>query len=138
MTGFRRYEEVAVGDRFPAEPLDFDVTPATVRAFLDATGDRNPHYGTALGDAVPSMIAAVYLIDLLRARLSPPGGIHAKQAIRFHRALRVGERVALQARVVETYIRKDRPYVVSDFEARDDEGALVSSGCITSIWGQDA
>ena len=70
------------------------------------------------------MVAAVYLIDLLKARGSPPGGIHAKQAIRFHRALAVGDRLSLQGRVVDKYVRKERPYVVSDFEAHDADGEL--------------
>ena len=84
------------------------------------------------------MIAAVYLVDLLKARLSPPGGIHAKQAIRFHRTVKIGDRLSLQGRVIEKYVRKERPYVVSDFEARTADGELVSSGRITSIWGRDA
>jgi acyl dehydratase len=83
------------------------------------------------------MIASVYLVDLLAARRSPPGGIHAKQTIRFHRAIGIGERLEIQAKVVEKYVRKERPYVVSDFEARGADGSLVSSGRITSIWGRD-
>ena len=83
------------------------------------------------------MIASIYLVDLLMARGSPPGGIHAKQSIRFHRSLAVGEDLSLQATVVDKYVRKERPYVVSEFEARGNDGCLVSSGRITSIWGRD-
>ena len=134
MSQYRRYDEVAVGDVFPDLPLTFEVG-GVVERFLAATGNDDPRYRD--GKAVPSMVAAVYLIDLLKARGSPPGGIHAKQAIRFHRALSVGDRLSLQGRVVDKYVRKDKPYVVSDFEARDVKGALVSSGRITSIWGRD-
>lgn len=136
MTAFRRYDEVRVGDVFPAEPLRFEVSETVVARFLAATayeslgGDRQPR-------RAPSMIASVYLIDLLLARRSPPGGIHAKQNIRFHRAIAVGETLSLQAKVVEKYVRKERPYVVSSFEARDRDGSLVSSGRIASIWGKD-
>ncbi len=134
MSEFRRYDEVSVGDVFPAEPLGFSVTPEAVDAFLSATGAAlRP--GSARH--APSMIASVYLIELLAARRSPPGGIHAKQAIRFHRAFEIGERLDIQATVVEKYMRKERPYVVSDFEARGADGSLVSSGRITSIWGPD-
>lgn len=134
MAGYRRFDEVAVGDLFPEKPLSFDVAAATVAAFLSATGDDQA--GDA-GSKTPSMIASVYLIALLKARRSPPGGIHAKQAIRFHRPIEIGETLFLQGKVVEKYVRKDRPYVVSDFEARGRDGALVSSGRITSIWGPD-
>ena len=130
----RRYEDVAVGDVFPAEPLHFAVTQERVAAFLAATGSTGP---TGEGLA-PSMMACVYLIDLLAARQSPPGGIHAKQALRFHRQPRIGETLAIQARVTETYLRKERPYGVSEFEARGEDGSLVSSGRVTSIWGTAA
>jgi acyl dehydratase len=83
------------------------------------------------------MISSVYLIELLMARRNPPGGIHAKQAIRFHRPILVGETLGLHARVVDKYVRKERPYVVSEFEAWGNDGSLVASGRITSIWGRD-
>jgi acyl dehydratase len=136
MADYRRYDEVCVGDVFPAEPLSFAVTEEVVDGFLRATGNDGTAYRGA-GRRAPSMIASVYLIDLLMARRSPPGGIHAKQAIRFHRAVELGEKLAIQASVVEKYIRKERPYVVSDFQAHGEDGSLVSSGRITSIWGRD-
>ena len=138
MSGQRRYDDVAVGDVFPREPLAFEVSGERVGAFLAATGNAGAPYRD--GDTIaraPSMIACVYLIDLLAARGSPPGGIHAKQALRFHRAVKLGETLSIQARVAEKYIRKDRPYVVADFEARGSDGGLVSTGRVTSIWGRD-
>jgi 3-hydroxybutyryl-CoA dehydratase len=138
MSEYRRYDDVAVGDVYPADPLRFHVGTEVVDGFLSATGNGSDLYAAG-GDSrrAPSMIASVYLIDLLMARRSPPGGIHAKQAIRFHRAIEVGETLAIQATVVEKYIRKERPYVVSDFEAKGADGTLVSTGRITSIWGKD-
>lgn len=135
MAPFQRYQDIQVGDSFPPEPMDFKVAPEAVAAFRAATGDTRVRGGV---DDAPSMLAAVYLIDLLKSRQNPPGGIHAKQSFRFHRRLRVGETLKLQGTVKEKYIRKDRRYVVSDFEAHDENGGLVSSGTITSIWGQDA
>ena len=140
MTEFRRYCDVAVGDVFPARPLAFDVSQAAVDAFLAATDNDDPAYRTPRPDGTrqaPSMLASVYLVELLKTRGSPPGGIHAKQSITFHRALAVGESLMLQAEVTEKYIRKDRPYVVSQFRACAGDGGLVASGRITTIWGAD-
>ena len=136
MSQFRRYDDVAVGDVFPNEPLTFEVSRKVVDGFLSATGNAGVFYGKNNSRA-PSMIASVYLINLLMARRSPPGGIHAKQAIRIHRLINVGETLSIQGRVVEKYIRKDRPYVVAEFETRGVDGTLVSSGRITSIWGKN-
>ena len=110
MSQYRRFDEVAVGDVFPSDPLVFPVAEDVVDRFLEATGNDGSLYaGTDGARRAPSMIASVYLIDLLMARRSPPGGIHAKQAIRFHRAINVGETLSIQATVVEKYVRKDRP-----------------------------
>ena len=138
MTQFRRYDDLKIGDVFPPEPLAFVVDHDVVEGFLAATGDRSGLYdGPDGARRAPSMIASVYLIELLKARRSPPGGIHAKQAVRFHRPVMVGERLSIQARVVDKYVRKERPYMVAQFEARGSDGGLVSSGLITSIWGRD-
>ncbi len=138
MSRYRRYDDVKMGEVFPPEPLAFEISEAAVEQFLAATGDETGLYGEVDGARrSPSMIAAVYLIDLLMARRSPPGGIHAKQSVRFHRAVSVGETLGVQARVVDKYLRKERPYVVSEFEARGGDGGLVASGRITSIWGKD-
>ncbi|WP_112664433.1 MaoC family dehydratase [Microvirga flavescens] len=138
MEPFQRYDEVEIGDVYPTAPLTFEVSAAVVDGFLAATGDGTGLYARESDNRrAPSMMASVYLIDLLMARRSPPGGIHAKQAIRFHRPLAVGETLGIQARVVDKYVRKERPYVVSDFEARGSDGGLAASGRITSIWGKD-
>ena len=136
MSEYRRYDEVSVGDVFPPQPLTFAVTSDVVDRFYRATGDDDA-VRKGPSRKAPSMIASIYLVDLLMARGSPPGGIHAKQSIRFHRSLAVGEDLSLQATVVDKYVRKERPYVVSEFEARGKDGCLVSSGRITSIWGRD-
>lgn len=139
MSEFRRYDEVTVGDFYPEQPLTFTVSAAVVDGFLKATENDGAFYDEVKAGPrrAPSMIASVYLIDLLMARRSPPGGIHAKQSVRFRRSLVVGEELTIQARVVEKTIRKERPYVVSDFEARGADGELAATGRITSIWGKD-
>lgn len=137
MVAFKRYDDVGVGDQFPDAPLPFHVTPEAVDAFVKATGDNNPAYKGGAGTQAPSMLASAYLVNLLKKRNSPPGGIHAKQSIRFFRPLLVGETIQLQAEVVGKYHRKERPYVVSTFEARGNAGDLIASGRITTIWGKD-
>jgi len=136
--GYRRFDEVAVGEVFPDTPLTFTADGERVASFLEATGNDGRLYrdGEALA-RVPSMIACVYLIDLLTARRSPPGGIHAKQTLEFHRRVRLGETLSIQGRVSEKYVRKERPFVVVTFEAHGEDGTLVSTGQVTSIWGRD-
>lgn len=136
MERFATFDEVQVGDVFPEAPMQFDVTEDRVRGFLKATDCQSDAYAKGTG-AAPSMLASVYLVELLKQRNSPPGGIHAKQSIKFSRGLRIGDTLSLQGVVVEKYVRRDRPYVVSNFTARDSDDRIVASGKVTSIWGQN-
>jgi 3-hydroxybutyryl-CoA dehydratase len=138
MPKYKRYNEVEVGDVYPPVPLTFEISGEVVDSFLASTGNTGKFYRQSSADRrAPSMIASVYLINILKARGSPPGGIHAKQSIRFHRSLLAGEVIELQAKITEKYLRKNRKYIVSDFDAHAVGGELVASGCITSIWGKD-
>jgi 3-hydroxybutyryl-CoA dehydratase len=138
MDDFTRYDDVLVGDVFPKSPLAFQFDEAVVAAFRSVvSADDDVGKNSGERKTVPSMIAAVYLIDLLAARRSPPGGVHAKQAMKFHRPVRMGEILSIQGTVVDKYLRKERPYVVASYEARGEDGSLVSTGIITTIWGKD-
>ncbi len=44
MGAYRRYDEVAVGDIYPDEPLTFDVSAKVVDALLSATGNDGSLY----------------------------------------------------------------------------------------------
>lgn len=140
MAGFVRYDDVEIGWRFPPEPADFAVTDAVVDDFCDATNDGSGLYDVpADGSArrAPPMIAAIYLIDVLKARGGPPGGVHAKQQLSFHRVIHVGDVLRTQGRMTGKYVKKGRRYVVAETETRNQRGDLVTTGVITSIWGSE-
>jgi len=126
----RRYTDLQVGDICPPEPARFEVTQAVVTAFRHATQDDAVDPSTA-----PSMLAAVYLIEVLQSRGSPPGGVHAKQSFKFHRRIAVGDMLLTSGTVTSKFLRKDRPYVTMSFETHDAQERLVASGLTTSVWG---
>jgi len=137
---YLRYDDVAIGWHFPAEPSRFDVTDAVVDRFCAATGDETGLYGAPDGEGqrlAPPMIAAVYLINVLKARGGPPGGVHAKQQLAFHERIYVGDTLSTQGCVTDKYIKKERRYVVASTETRNQRGELVATGLITSIWGRE-
>ena len=140
MAEFVRYDDVEIGWRFPSEPADFAVTDAVVDDFCAATSDGSGLYGVPTDGSArlaPPMIAAVYLIDVLKARDGPPGGVHAKQQLSFHRVVNVGDVLHTQGRVTDKYIKNDRRYVVAETETRNQRGEIVTTGVITSIWGPE-
>lgn len=139
MTAYRRFADIAVGEVFPPQPTRFEVTDGVVDAFLDATTGPNARYARrADGTRVaPAAIAAVYIIEAMKARGGRPGGVHAKQKFTFHRPPRVGDVLFTQGRVTEKYEKKGRNYLVSETETRDAAGALVTTGVTVGIWGPE-
>ncbi|MEM9682147.1 MAG: MaoC family dehydratase N-terminal domain-containing protein [Pseudomonadota bacterium] len=140
MADYLRYDDVEIGWLFPAQPADFVVTDEVVSKFCAATADGSGLY-EAQDDGsprrAPPMMAAIYLIDILKARGGPPGGVHAKQQLSFHRVIHVGDVLQTQGRVTDKYIKKERRYVVAEAETRNQKGQLVATGVITSIWGRE-
>jgi len=139
MTNHRRYADVRVGETFPPEPTRFEVTDAIVDAFLVATGDTSLNYPPP-NDGIrkaPPALAAVYVTEALRARGGRPGGVHAKQRFIFHRMAAVGDVLFTQGSVVDKYERRGRNWIVSETVTRDAEGALVTTGVTTGIWGAE-
>ncbi len=140
MNDYVKYESLVEGDDFLNPPPSFEVTAEVVDKYIQATVDST----TELGDTdisgqqiAPPMLAAVYVIDALRTRVGPPGGIHAKQQFKFYRPARVGETLFTSAKVLKLYQKKERNYVEMTTETRNQSDELVTTGMITRIWGKE-
>ncbi len=84
------------GHEFPA--TEFELTSEWVSAYVAAVEDRAIEVSGL--DAVPPMAIAALSIRALLARAGlPPGAIHVGQELAFRRAARVGEHLAVAARV---------------------------------------
>ncbi|MEW4982557.1 MAG: MaoC family dehydratase [Cycloclasticus sp.] len=129
------------GDDFLDPVPSFEVTQERVEKYIKSTNDGTKQLTVkdSQGNTVaPPMLAAVYVIDALRTRVGPPGGIHAKQQFKFHRPAYIGETLFTSAQVLKLYERKGRNYVEMTTTTRNQEGELITSGMITRIWGKEA
>lgn len=61
------------------------------------------------------------------------GSIHAKQAWEFTYPARLGKKVKLTVRVVDKYVRRDRPYLVMELVAVDEDGLELCRSTHTSL-----
>ena len=139
MAAYTSFTELKVGQVFPDPPASFQVTEALVEAYLDATGDTAEIYREKNGPRpVPPTLAAVYMLEALSHRRNPPGGIHTKQHFTFHQPAYIGDTLATQVHILETYVKKGRNYVVMKIVTRNQKEALVTTGVITRIWGKEA
>lgn len=138
MPDWRSYDDLAIGENFPAEPHCYVVTDSAARGFrtlvsgsLAAAGDDG------LDGAVPPMLAAVYIRGAQNALKGPPGGIHARQRFAFLAPVHVGDTLDTVLTVREKYEKKGRRYVVSETRTRNQHGVEVTVGEIVSIWGKE-
>lgn len=139
MNDYVAYKSLVEGDEFLDLPPVFEVTQEKVDKYIHATGDKTVQLmeqGEAGRQLAPPMLAAVYVIEALRTRAGPPGGIHAKQNFKFYRPAIVGETLYTTAKILRLYIKRERPYVEMLTETKNQAGELVTTGMITRIWGK--
>lgn len=90
------------------------------------------------GEAMPAGMTAVVFIraysDLLQPR--PPGNVHGAQTFEVRRLPRVGETVVTEVACRSKEMRGDRRWVKFSSETRAEDGALLFSGLMTTLWAK--
>jgi hypothetical protein len=61
------------------------------------------------------------------------GSIHAKQAWELKNPAKVGTQVTLTVCVIDKYIKRQRPYIVMELVAVDEDGLGICCGQHTSL-----
>lgn len=94
-----------------------------------------------IGEPVEATVAPpatfpVLFLKALRRSLGgiPNGGVLAKQEFEFGEPLPVGSEVEIDTWVSDKYVRRERPYVVVEFEVRDGSGAKALTGRKIIMW----
>lgn len=126
---FLTFAEIEIGRTLT--PVEHLVTAEEVEMFRTATMDTSTPT-----DLAPLMLAASYVRRVYESMPSPPGGIHAKQQYTFHAPVRVGDRLTTVGEVGDTYVKRERNYVIVDSVTRNQEGALVATARATRIWAR--
>jgi acyl dehydratase len=125
-----RYELFEIGEEFG--PTEILVDDHFIKTYAFTVDDYHPwsfdENASPFGERVGQ--AAILLGDLLRllnTRYDPfqDFGLHQREQVWFCSPVRLGERVQLTGRVVETFLRRGRGYFVTDAEARSLEDGRV-------------
>jgi acyl-CoA thioesterase FadM len=84
----------------------------------------------------PPAIFPVLFLKALRRSMGgiPAGSVLAKQELEFHAPLPVDSEVQVTTWVSEKYVRRERPYVVVDFDIRDEAGTQLLTGRKIIMW----
>jgi acyl dehydratase len=135
-----RLSSAIVGEQ--AGPLEHEVDARWLMAYSAGVGETDPrYYDTGRGVAAHPLFPVCYewpVAQPLRAlpALQPlfPQLLHAQHDLRIHRPPRAGDRLRVSARIVAVVQRKPGAFVVFRFEARDAQGAPVTTSDFGALY----
>jgi 3-hydroxybutyryl-CoA dehydratase len=107
------FEDLSVGQE---ASLSNTVTEATIAAFADVSGDKNPVHMDAdyaattifKGRIAHGMLSAAYISAVFGMKLPGPGAIYVSQTLFFKAPVRIGDEVVTTVKVAELIPEKKR------------------------------
>src|SRR3954467_3160907 len=129
------YDVVQVGEEFRSD--DFLIKPEDVETFAYAVDDHNPWYfeDSPFGGPITHPVLMGNQALLMRhSKYIVPAGLHAKMQFEFLEPMRVGMRVRSYGKVIDKYERRERHYMVTQFETREEAtGTVLVRGQFTQM-----
>jgi hypothetical protein len=117
-----------VGRRYETEP--FEVTEASIRAYMDAVGDTLPSEGAL---TAPPTYAMVYGYDAYwqlwrdqEVAMDVAHLVHGDQRFTFHRPVRPGDRIRTTGRLASVTTRGEMELVTFELASMDADERPVS------------
>jgi acyl dehydratase len=128
------FDRLVVGEEFRSgEHL---VIPEDVETYAWAVDDHDPWFfgsGPFGGPVAHPTLLANQALFLRHSRYVVPAGLHARMAFEFLGPVRLGTRARTTGRVVDKYVRRDKPYMVTEYRTVDDEGNPLVAGRFTQM-----
>lgn len=122
------YDDLEVGA--VRGPYEEHVSAALAGALSGSIGDVR-----RVAKAPPAVFPVLFLKALRRSMGGiPAGSVLAKQELEFHGELDVDTTASVTTWVGEKYVRRDRPFVVIEFDVRDDQDRQVLTGRKIIMW----
>mgnify|MGYP003589610134 CR=1 FL=1 len=128
------YETIDVGEELGRKEIL--ITDEMIRTCAGAIESARPWYfedSPFGGRIAPPTIFDNETLRMLDENYERFGSIHAKQAWEFKNPARLGKKVTVTVRLVEKYVRRDRPWIVMELLAGDEDGVEVCRGRHTSL-----
>ena len=129
--GFPRisYESLELGTELRSDdrlirPQDIEAYAFMVDDYDDLFFEPGP-FGPPV--AHPTLLANQALF-LRHTRFFVPAGLHARMVFDFEQPVRLGTRARTTGRVVDKYLRRDKPYMVTGYRTADEDDTTLTSG----------
>jgi acyl dehydratase len=128
------FDRLVVGEEFRSgEHL---VIPEDVETYAYAVDDHDPWFfgpGPFGGPVAHPTLLANQALFLRHSRYVVPAGLHARMAFEFLGPVPLGTRARTVGRVVDKYVRRDKPYMVTEYRTADEEDRPLVAGRFTQM-----
>ena len=132
------YEALQVGEEFMSNV--HMVTPEDIEAYAFAVDDHHPWFteDSPFGGPIahPTLLANQALM-LRHSRYVVHAGLHARMEFEFLEPIRPGLRVRSYGRVVDKYERRGKPYMVTEFTTKAEDGTVLVRGRFVQMLFRD-
>lgn len=128
------YESIQVGEELGRKEIL--ITDEMIRAGAGAIESTHPWYfedSPFGGRIAPPTIFDNDTLRMLDENYERFGSIHAKQAWEFKNPARLGKKVTVTVRLVDKYVKRDRPWIVMELLVVDEDGLEICRGRHTSL-----
>lgn len=123
------FDIIEVGRKFRSD--DQLIRPEDVEAYAYAVDDYDAfffHPGPWGGPVAHPTFLANQALLLRHNHYVVPAGLHARMIYDFAAPLRLGQRARTLGAVAEKYMRRDKPYMTTDYRTETEDGETLVSG----------
>jgi acyl dehydratase len=123
------YDVLDVGLAFRSD--DCVVRPEDVETYAAAVEDHDPWFfepGPFGGPIAHPTFLANQALMMRHNHYVVPAGLHARMIYEFVAPIRLGMRVRTRGTLAEKYVRREKPYMVTDFNTASEEGEILVAG----------
>lgn len=128
------YENIQIGEELGKKEVL--ITEDLIQTCAHAIQSNHPWYfeGSPFGSRIaPPTIFDNDTLRMLDENYERFGSIHTKQAWEFKNPARLGKKVTLHVRVVDKYLKRERPWIIMELTAIDEDGIEICRGRHTSL-----
>lgn len=127
--------------RQPFRSDDRLIRPQDVETYAFAVEDYDPLFfqpGPFGGPVAHPTLLANQALFLRHNHYVVPAGLHARMIFDFAGPISLGTRARTVGQVVDKYVRRDKPYMVTEYQTRDENGAeLVLGRFVQMLFSHD-
>lgn len=123
------YDELTIGEEFRSD--DRLIRPQDVTAYAYAVDDHDPLFfeaGPFGGPIVHPTLLANQALFLRHNRYLVPAGLHARMVFEFIAPIPLGTRARTSGVLIDTYVRRNKPYMVTEYRTTDESGSTLVKG----------